>query len=335
MALGRLPGAVFSLQAATWHLSLASLGADRDETIEADIVNKDGPGCRGSSGSIWSVAFMHFLSWWMKATDGEELRNKISKDFEMVGEVGRTGVHSSCWTSTTHEHLAHPIPKKVVQTSLRHARTCCHPFIQRIRHFAFTNNYDLFFFCLSFRSLITLGKAQQQGPSQGMSSCTGRGPHAIFDRFSLNFREFRTLASLPVLQSHFSPCFGDMTGTGMSPPLGRFLQKKWAKFDMRGCLLTLYFKSILKKNQSKVFSSQTLLAKGTKMKSLASPVFKLKALEFGPFFAYFYLFRYLKVVQLFQNCAETFRFNKLSNKKDRLKIALQVSKLASSSIVMP
>ena len=27
----------------------------------------------------------------MKATDGEELRNKISKDFEMVGEVGRTG----------------------------------------------------------------------------------------------------------------------------------------------------------------------------------------------------------------------------------------------------
>ena len=41
----------------------------------------------------------------MKATDGEELRNKISKDFEMVGEVGRTGVRSSCWTSTTHEHI--------------------------------------------------------------------------------------------------------------------------------------------------------------------------------------------------------------------------------------
>ena len=73
-----------------------------------------------------------------------------------------------------------------------------------------------------------------------------------------------------------------------------------------------------------------------KMKSLASPVFNLKALEFGAIFACFHLFRYLKVVQLTQNCAETFRVQQaLKQKKNRLKIALQVSKLASSPIVMP
>ena len=62
----------------------------------------------------------------------------------------------------------------------------------------------------------------------------------------------------------------------------------------------------------------------------------LKALEFGAFFAFFHLFRYLKVVQLFQNCAETFHFQQaFKQKKNRLQIALQVSKLASSPIVMP
>ena len=51
------------------------------------------------------------------------------------------------------------------------------------------------------------------------------------------------------------------------------------------------------------------------MKSLARPVFNLKALEFGAFFACFHLFRYLKVVQLFQNCAETFRFQQAFKQK--------------------
>ena len=51
------------------------------------------------------------------------------------------------------------------------------------------------------------------------------------------------------------------------------------------------------------------------MKSLASPVFNLKALEFGAFFACFHLFRYLKVVQLFQNWAETFRFQQAFKQK--------------------
>ena len=45
------------------------------------------------------------------------------------------------------------------------------------------------------------------------------------------------------------------------------------------------------------------------MKFLASLLFNLKALEFGAFFACFHLFRYLKVVQLFQNCTEIFRFH--------------------------
>ena len=93
-------------------------------------------------------------------------------------------------------------------------------------------------------------------------------------------------------------------------------------------------KANLKNPEQGFFSSQTLLADETKMKSLASPVFNLKALEFGAFFACFHLFRYLKVVQLFQNCAETFRFQQAFKEKNRLKIALQVSKLASSPIVM-
>ena len=100
-------------------------------------------------------------------------------------------------------------------------------------------------------------------------------------------------------------------------------------------LTQLYFKSKFKKSRATFFSSQILLADETKMKSLASLVFNLKALEFGAFFACFYLFRYLKVVQLFQYCAETFRFQQAFKQKNRLKIAFQVSKLASSPIVMP
>ena len=53
------------------------------------------------------------------------------------------------------------------------------------------------------------------------------------------------------------------------------------------------------------------------MKSLASPVFNLKALEFGAFFSCFHLFRYVKVVQLFQNCAETFRFQQAFKQKKK------------------
>ena len=41
----------------------------------------------------------------------------------------------------------------------------------------------------------------------------------------------------------------------------------------------------------------------------------LKALDFGAIFASFDLFRYLKVVPLFQNCAETFRFQQAFKQK--------------------
>ena len=42
--------------------------------------------------------------------------------------------------------------------------------------------------------------------------------------------------------------------------------------------------------------------------SLSRPVFNLKAIEFGAFFAYFHLFRHLKVIQFFQKYAKTFYF---------------------------
>ena len=43
--------------------------------------------------------------------------------------------------------------------------------------------------------------------------------------------------------------------------------------------------------------------------SLARPVFNLKAIEFGSFFAYFHLSRHLKVIQLFQKCAKNILFS--------------------------
>ena len=65
------------------------------------------------------------------------------------------------------------------------------------------------------------------------------------------------------------------------------------------------------------------------------PVFNLKVIEFGAFFAYFHLFRHLQVVQIFPNMSKHFIFDKFSDKENRLKIALQVSKLGFSPIVMP
>ena len=41
------------------------------------------------------------------------------------------------------------------------------------------------------------------------------------------------------------------------------------------------------------FSSQILLAEETKRMPLARPIFNLKAIELGAFFAYFHLFRHL------------------------------------------
>ena len=69
--------------------------------------------------------------------------------------------------------------------------------------------------------------------------------------------------------------------------------------------------------------------------SLSRPVFNLKAIEFGSFFAFFHLFRHLKVIQIFQKYAKTFYFRQAFRQKNRLKIAIQVSKLGFSPIVMP
>ena len=49
--------------------------------------------------------------------------------------------------------------------------------------------------------------------------------------------------------------------------------------------------------------------------SLARPVFHLKAIEFGAFFAYFHLFRHLKVIQLSQKYANTLYFRQAFRQK--------------------
>ena len=51
--------------------------------------------------------------------------------------------------------------------------------------------------------------------------------------------------------------------------------------------------------------------------SLARPVFNLKAINFGAFFAYFHLFRQLKVIQLFQKYAKTFYFRQAFSQKKK------------------
>ena len=99
---------------------------------------------------------------------------------------------------------------------------------------------------------------------------------------------------------------------------------------MRACFSTkLNFKSEFIKSRARFFSSQILLAEETKKMSLASPVFNLKAMEFGAFFVYFHLFRHLnKVIKLFQKYAKTLFFRQaFIQKKNRLKISLQVSKI--------
>ena len=83
------------------------------------------------------------------------------------------------------------------------------------------------------------------------------------------------------------------------------------------------------------FSSRILLGEETNRLSLARPVFNTKAMEFRSFFAYFHLFRHLKVIQHFQKYAKNFIFDKLSEEKNCLKIALQVSKLGVNPIVGP
>ena len=85
---------------------------------------------------------------------------------------------------------------------------------------------------------------------------------------------------------------------------------------MRACFFffkQIYFKSKFKKSRARFL---TPLAGETKMKSLASPVFNLKALVFGAFFAYFHLFEVplsdTTFPKLFRNisCSTNFRQRK-------------------------
>ena len=104
--------------------------------------------------------------------------------------------------------------------------------------------------------------------------------------------------------------------------------------------ITLFQKRInqFKKSRARFSSSQILLAEETKSRSLARLVFNLKAIEFvSDIFRLFSPSRHLKVIQLSKNMPKHYQyiFDKLSDKKNRLKIALQVSKLGFSPIVMP
>ena len=67
---------------------------------------------------------------------------------------------------------------------------------------------------------------------------------------------------------------------------------------------------------------------------LARLVFNLKAIEFGTFFACFHLLGTLKWYNFSKSVPKHYFYENISDKKNRLKIALQVSKLGFSPIVM-
>ena len=71
----------------------------------------------------------------------------------------------------------------------------------------------------------------------------------------------------------------------------------------------------LKNPEQGFFSPQILLAEATKRKSMARPVFNLKAIELGAFFAFFHLLGPLKWYNISKNVPKHFIFDKLSDKK--------------------
>ena len=96
----------------------------------------------------------------------------------------------------------------------------------------------------------------------------------------------------------------------------RFVPKKGPKLTCgRVFQHNFMSKANLKNPEQGFFSSQILLAEGTKRMSLASPDFNLKAIEFGALFAYFHFIWHRKVIQPFQFYAKTFYFRQTFKQK--------------------
>ena len=137
--------------------------------------------------------------------------------------------------------------------------------------------------------------------------------------FPFNFRTAKGLAlkfgTLPVNQLFSNTFLAILISIFRSRVIHRFVPKNGPNLTCGRVLLHNFISKGNLKIQSKGFTWQTVLAEETKRTSLASPVFNLKALEFGAFLAYFHLFRYLKEIQLSQNCAKTFQFQQAFRQK--------------------
>ena len=139
-------------------------------------------------------------------------------------------------------------------------------------------------------------------------------------RFPFNFRTANALVlkfgTLPLSCLFSNTLLAIFDIFFRSRVINRFVQKNGPKLTCGRVLQhNLISKENLKKSRAPFFSSLILLAEETKRMSLARPVFNLKAIEFGAFFAYIHLYRHHKVIQLFQKYAKTFYFEKLSDKK--------------------
>ena len=87
-------------------------------------------------------------------------------------------------------------------------------------------------------------------------------------------------------------------------PWADFEKEPWRNVSLHSAGIIIFFAQTVERTPLNMnslavtlknfFSSQILLAEETKRFSLTRPVFNLKVIEFGSFFAYFHLFSHLK-----------------------------------------
>ena len=121
--------------------------------------------------------------------------------------------------------------------------------------------------------------------------------------FPFNFRTANALVlkfgTLPLSGLSYNTLLAIFDILFRSKVIHRFVPKNGPKLTWGRVFQHNFFSKVNLKSRARFFSSQILLAGETKRMSLARLVFNLKAIEFGAFFAYFHLFRHLKVIQLF------------------------------------
>ena len=127
---------------------------------------------------------------------------------------------------------------------------------------------------------------------------------------------FSNLADLPSVGPFSNTLLAMFDIFFRSKVFHRFVPKNRPKMTCgRVFLHNFISKANLKKSKAKFFSSQILLAEETKKIVSGKAGFQLKSDRIWVIFAYFHLFRHLKVIQPFQKYAKTFYFRQAFRQK--------------------